>query len=116
MGPTDIASLLNKKYPVGKDQHDFMYNNMIPTMQKILGEIRDLVTTSANRTILETYTMHPTTNPLTSSQFNWQDFYKYISLNGLQETSSFINDFPFPSDKYSLYKQYIDAGNIELDR
>lgn len=114
---TDFVKILNTMYPTANEQHDFMYNKMIPTMQKILSEIRDLVTTSPKRTILETqYTMHPTTNPISSTPWSWNDYYKYLSLSGLQETNSFIQDFPFPSDKYDLYKQYINAGKNELDR
>lgn len=113
----DFVEMLNTVYPTADEQHDFMYNHMIPTMQTVLSEIRDLVTTAPKRTILETqYTLHPTQNPLTSTEFNWINYYKYISLSGLQETVSFIRDFPFPSDKYDLYKQYLTAGNNELDR
>jgi hypothetical protein len=85
-------------------------------MQKILGEIRDKVTTEPKRAALEQYTMHPTLNPFTSTKFNWPDFYKYISLSGLDETSCFKQDFPDNSDAQSLLNQYISAGKIELDR
>ena len=67
-----------------------MYNNMVPTMQKVLGEIRDLVTTQAGRTILETqYTMRPTaiTNQSNSTRWIWSEYYKFLSLSGLQNTS-----------------------------
>lgn len=112
----DFVKILKSMYPTVNEQHDFMYNKMIPTMKTVLSEIRDLVTSSSKRSILEQYTMHPTQNPLTSTPFSWLDYYKYISLNGLQETTCFIQDFPFPSDRYDLYKQYINAGNNELDR
>ena len=36
-------------YPTPSEQHDFMYNNMVPTMQKVLGDIRDLVTSEPKR-------------------------------------------------------------------
>jgi hypothetical protein len=42
----DIAGILNKMYPTPNEQHDFMHGKMIPTMQKVLSEIRDSVTTS----------------------------------------------------------------------
>ncbi|MBP4139411.1 hypothetical protein [Flavobacterium geliluteum] len=116
IGPTDIVSLFNKKYPNANEQHNFMTNNMVPTMQTILSQIRDLITTPSNRVKLEAYTMHPTANPLTSEPFNWDNYYKYISLAGLQGTNSFTQNFPDGSDRYSLYKQYINAGNNELDR
>ncbi|RTY65518.1 hypothetical protein [Flavobacterium sp. LB2P53] len=112
----NFVTILNTMYPTPNEQHDFMYGKMIPTMQKVLGEIRDLVTTGPKRTILEAYTMHPTTNPMTSTSFNWLDFYKYISLSGLNETSCFKVDFPKDTDAQSLLNQYINAGKIELDR
>jgi hypothetical protein len=112
----DFVKILNSMYPTVNEQHDFMYNRMIPTMQTVLSEIRDLVTTTPKRANLEQYTMHPTQNPLTSTEFNWNDYYRCVILNGLQETNCFIQDFPFPSDMYDLYKQYINAGNNELDR
>ncbi|MFV8357939.1 hypothetical protein ACNQGB_17360, partial [Flavobacterium sp. XS1P32] len=111
-----FVETLNNKYPTANEQHNFMYNKMIPTMQKVLGEIRDLVTTEPKRTILEAYTMHPTTNPLTSTSFNWLDFYKNLSLSGLNDTSGFKQDLPNPSDALRLHQNYIDAGKNELDR
>ncbi|OHT46813.1 hypothetical protein [Flavobacterium tructae] len=103
-------------YPTVSEQHDFMYDKMIPTMQKVLSEIRDLVTTATKRANIEQYILHPTLKPLTTTTFSWFNFYFYLSLNGLQSTYCFTQDFQYPSDKYSLYKQYIDAGSIELDR
>jgi hypothetical protein len=112
----DFVKLLNSMYPTANEQHDFMYNNMVPTMQKVLGEIRDFVTTDSKRAVLETYTMHPTINPLTSTPFNWQEFYKYLSYSGLDETFGFKRDFPLNSDLLRLNRNYIDAGKNELDR
>ena len=112
----DLAEVMNKVLPTPDGQHDFMYNNMLPVMTKVLGEIRDLVTTAPKRAVLETYTMHPTVNPLTSTPFNWQEFYKYLSYSGLDETFGFKNDFPLNSDLLRLNRNYIDAGKNELDR
>lgn len=70
-------------------------------MQKALGEIRDLVTSPAGRTILETeYTMPPTaiTNPSASTPWIWNEYYKYISINGLEETRCYKEDFPEDTD------------------
>ncbi len=88
-------------YPTANEQHDFMYNNMVPTMQKVLGEIRDLVTNQEGRTILETqYTMRPKaiTNPSVSTSWIWNEFYKFLSINGLEKTVFFIKDFPNDTD------------------
>lgn len=111
-----FVETINNKYPTPDEQHNFMYDKMIPTMQKVLGEVRDLVMTIPKRTILEEYTMHPTTNPLTSIPFNWADYYRYLSLSGLDETDCFKQDFQNPSDALRLHQNYIDAGKTELDR
>jgi hypothetical protein len=113
----DIAGIINKMYPTINEQHDFMYTKMIPTMQKVLGEIRDLVTTAPKRAVLETlYEMHPTLSPRTNAPFNWVDYYKYISIDGLDKTSCFKEHYPDPSDALRLFHDYITAGKIELDR
>ncbi|OAB31286.1 hypothetical protein SAMN05444395_101760 [Flavobacterium fryxellicola] len=115
VGATFVETL-NNKYPSADEQHNFMYDKMIPTMQKVLGEVRDLVTTKTKRDILEGYTMYPTTNPLTSILFNWSAYFRYLSLSGLDEANCFKEDFPKDSDARSLLNQYITAGNLELDR
>lgn len=50
----DFVKILNNMYPTPEEQHDFMYDKMIPTMQNVLGEIRDKVTTTRGRIELET--------------------------------------------------------------
>jgi hypothetical protein len=45
----DIAEVINKVLPTPDEQHDFMYNNMLPVMTKVLGEIRNFVTTESIR-------------------------------------------------------------------
>lgn len=113
----DFVNILNTMYPTVNEQHDFMYTKMIPTMQKVLSEIRDSVTTQTGRNILETqYTMHPTTNPLTSTQWIWNEYYKYISINGLEEATCFKIDFPKDSDQWKLFTKYIEYGHAESDK
>jgi hypothetical protein len=41
----DCVNILNSMYPTSEEQHDFMFDHMIPTMQKVLAEVRDLVKT-----------------------------------------------------------------------
>lgn len=90
---------------------------MIPTMQTVLSEIRDLVTTSTGRNVLDNeVTMQPTLNPLTSTSWIWSEFYKYLSMKGLEETSCFKQDFPKDSDQWNLLNNYVNYGHNELDR
>jgi hypothetical protein len=113
----DIAQVINKILPLPKEQHGFMYNNMLPVMVKVLTEIRDLVTTQAGRTVLETlYTMRPTaiTNQSASTPWIWNEYYKYISINGLEESSFYKEGFPKDTDQLYLLSKYIEYGHKEL--
>ena len=110
----NFVTILNTMYPTPNEQHDFMYGKMIPTMQKVLGEIRDLVTTQAGRNKAEERIMYTTLTPLTSTSWNWNDYYKYISLKGLGLTSCFLLDFPKDSDQWNLLATYIKYGNDDL--
>jgi hypothetical protein len=101
----------------GKDvQHDFMYNNMRPTMQKILGEIRDRVTTPATRAVVEAIRLQPTfyTNPQNKTPWNWNDYFYYLSLDGLHNTEGFIKDFPKNTNQYELLMEYLFFGHKNL--
>jgi hypothetical protein len=101
----------------GKDvQHDFMYNHMRPTMQKILGEIRDLVTTPATRAVVEAIRLQNTfySNPQNTTPWNWNDYFYYLSLDGLQNTEGFIKDFPKNTDQYELLMEYLFFGHKNL--
>lgn len=114
---SDFVKILDSMYPTVNEQHDFMYNRMIPTMQTVLSEIRDLVTTEKGRNVLDNeITMHPTQNPLTSTSWIWNDFYKYLSIKGLEEANCFKIDFPKNSDQWNLLSKYIEYGHNELDK
>jgi|GEM_PF-1533333 len=110
----DIETALNISYPSKEEQHNFMADKMIPTMQKVLSEIRDLVTTNAGRIEVQQRTIHPTINPMTSTPWIWSEYYKYLSLKGLEETKSFMADYPFESDQWKLFAKYIEYGHQDL--
>jgi hypothetical protein len=111
-----LEEVINAIYPVTNNiQHEFMYTHMVPTMKTILTQIRDLLTTPARRSDVESLSVHPTTTPLTSITWSWNDYFKYLSLVGLEETKSFKTDFPNPSDSFSLYVEYVKRGHEYLD-
>jgi len=101
-------------YPTAKEKHDFMYNKMIPTMQKVLSEIRDEVTTDAGRAEVEKRTMHPTIIPFTSTPWIWSEYYKYLSVKGLDEATCFKTDYPEDSDQWNLLVNYLKYGHDDL--
>ncbi|RKR04684.1 hypothetical protein C8C83_4017 [Flavobacterium sp. 90] len=84
-------------------------------MQKVLSEIKDLLTTVAGRIEVEKRTIHPTIIPLTSTPWNWNDYYKYLSLKGLDEAISYKIDFPKESDQWKLFTKYLEYGHKELE-
>jgi hypothetical protein len=97
----------------GKDvQHDFMYNNMVPTMQKVLGEIRDLVTFPAGRSAVEELNMSG--NSTTNIPWNWNEYYKFLSFSGLNEASYFIKNYPDNSNAKIFYNDYNLYGHNYL--
>ncbi|WP_035647478.1 chitin binding peritrophin-A domain-containing protein [Flavobacterium sp. ASV13] len=110
----DIGRTINSMYPVASEQHDFMYGRMIPIMQNVLSEIRDFVTTPENRNKVEQRTMHPTINPLTSTPWDWNEYYKYLSLKGLDEAYCFLFDYPKNSDQWNLLGNYVNYGHEDL--
>lgn len=116
VGPTDIASLLNKKYPNATEQHDFMYNNMIPTITKILTESRDFLTYPAGRIEVESLTVYTKKDQSTSEIWNWKHYFESISMEGLSEATSYKTDFPAGSDTLNKLELYVKYGRTWLDK
>jgi hypothetical protein len=110
----DITGIINKMYPTINEQHDFMYTKMIPIMQKVLGEIRDLVTYPAGRTEVEELNMSG--NSGVNIPWNWNEYYKFISVKGLEETTCFIQDYPNPSNELDFLNRYVTRGHTWLDK
>lgn len=88
-----------------------MYDHMIPTMQKVFTEIRDLVTYPAGRIVVEELIIYTKIDKSAFENWNWNDYYKYISLKGLEETNGFKQDFKSPSDAKFLLGNYINYGH-----
>jgi hypothetical protein len=112
----DLQKVINAIYGKDSDQHTFMYENMVKTMQGILSQLKDKLTTEDRRIQVEDLSIHPTKNPLTSASWNWNDYFKYLSLSGLNETKIFLKDFPKDSNAEFLYKQYYGHGETYLDK
>ena len=109
---TELQTLLNSFFtpfcPInnGQNQHDFMFNELIPVFQSIFSEIRDLLISpnyvigAENSLVLDQYGND------TGEIFNWNNFYKYISLNGLHLSNTFIQNIdqnPTERGKYEGY-------------
>ena len=112
----NFVEILNMMYPRVNEQHDFMYNRMVPTMQQVLSEIRDLVTTEVRRADVADLKIYTKSDLSAFEIWNWNNYYKYISINGLEEANCYKTDFPNPSDSLFLLGNYINSGRTRLDK
>ena len=113
----DFVKTLNTMYPTDDNkQHDFMYNNMIPTMQKVLGEIRDFVTTEPRRIDVSDLKIYTKIDKSAFEIWDWNNFYKFISVKGLEEANFYKKDYPDQSDALFLMGQYVTYGAARLDK
>jgi hypothetical protein len=111
-----FTEVLKATRPGTGAQHDFMYKNMVPTMQKILTEIRDSVTSSTTRATVESIRLQPNfyTNPKNTILWNWNSYFYYLSLKGLQDTEAFKISFPANTDQFELLLEYNFFGHKHL--
>ena len=90
----DFCDVINQKYnnlSPGQNQHNFIYNFMSPTLEKILADVKDTLVTSAyNMTMLQLIMHIPVGS--NGTQFIWADFYHNLALSGLQNCSFFQNE------------------------
>lgn len=116
----DISETINTLYnnfcTSNQNQHDFMFNNMLPIFKTIFEEIRKLnFTSQASLDGLSTYDLQVLnqligTNVPNSHIFNWDEFYLYSSVHGLEKTSSFINEIQNDPEKNEVFKAYKYLG------
>lgn len=112
----DLQKVINAIYGKDSDQHTFMYQHMVKTMENILSQLKDKLTTPERRIQVEDLSIHPTKIPLTSTSWSWDDYFKYLSLSGLSETKSYQTDFPKDSNSEYLFNQYNGHGETYLDK
>lgn len=91
-----------------QSQHSFMFDFLIPTFQSIFQETRDSLISDAH--IQYANSIHFSDDSLgIDEQWNWDDFYKYVTLNGLHQCESFnleITNNPTENFLYNFYKTY----------
>lgn len=92
----DLSDLINNQYNGFKgsqDQHNFIYNYMLPTMRTILADVKDFLVSSDDNTEIMSRSLHPLYPNLDPSVlFDWDDCLLNIALNGLQNCSFFQNE------------------------
>ena len=109
---TELQNLMNSHFtafcPInsGQNQHDFMFNEMIPLFQSVFSEIRDLLIPPNHITDAENEPIVNAAGNDTGEIFNWNNFYKYLAFDGLHLSNTFIQNIeqnPTEKGKYEGY-------------
>jgi hypothetical protein len=91
----DVTNCINQFYNSfngNQDQHNFIYNFMLPTFQNILSEIKDNLISPQVNLQMQNVTMHFPLPTSPSTQWNWNDFYFNLPLGGLEDCQTFQNE------------------------
>ncbi|MHC9088059.1 hypothetical protein ACXIHB_05010 [Tenacibaculum sp. IMCC1] len=94
-----------------QEEHEFMFDYMVPTLSKIFTEVRDDLIPQSNIDYVSDYNFYnisQTLNgPLSSDHpWSWIEFFNNISLMGLHDTESFLKEVKNNDVKYFIYQQY----------
>lgn len=123
----EFCDVVNQKYSdfsPGQNQHNFIYNFMLPTMAKVLSEVKEKLVSAEDNTTMNALKMSiPIGSPLTS--FDWGGFIHNLSLSGLQNCLFFqkeigtFNSFGAPitiinQTLMDAYNQYNNFGHHNL--
>ncbi len=126
----DVYNCINQYYnnfSAGQNQHSFIYNYMLPTLQTTLSQVKDLLVSPSNNAEMETLTMHIPYDTSPGTPWNWNVFYQNLSLSGLQDCSFFKSEIgTFDSNgvilttidqtKMQSYNQYNNRGRENLQK
>lgn len=101
----NIGQMLNLTYASYPQQHNFIYNNMLPMMNNCLKELRYHLITPDDAFYIEGG--FSVVNPQTGQNElkNWNDFYTNVSLQGLNDSQSYINRMQNPGNlsQFQIY-------------
>jgi len=92
--------------PANQDQHHFMFNNLIPHLSSLMADLKDSLISLQDQTAIEgpNYLFNPTTGELIPH--SWDDFFKYLAMDGLDHTTSFINEVTNVPLEFAKYIHY----------
>ena len=110
----DLKEILNALKVANSNEHDIMFTKFASTLEKILKSLKDVLTTPAQREVVEAldiYQNQPQSNPL---QWNWDTYFRFLSYRGLEESEGFKAMFPTNSDPLYVYNQYIAIAHANL--
>jgi len=110
-----LGELINEYYDEScseyQEQHEFMFDYLLPTMIEILNDVKDNLIPQSNQDYVSDLDYNNNgypNNPFTESHlFNWNEFYEYLSLAGLHQTTSFQQVIATDSIKNYLFHRYV---------
>ncbi len=114
-----LGELINEYYDGScsedQEQHEFMFDFMIPTMSQVLANVKNDLIPESNQNYVSDLDYNNSfwaDNPFTESHiFNWTEFYKYLSMEGLHITEAFQQGIvPNPIENY-LFERYNDTSD-----
>ncbi len=89
---------------------------MVKMIENILSQLKDKLTTPERRTELIDLKIYTKVDNTAFEIWNWDNYFKYLSLSGLSEAKSFITDYPANSDALYKLNNYNGFGEIYLDK
>jgi hypothetical protein len=126
----DLTQMINNQYDClanAQQQHNFMALHYIPTMVKILSDLKDVLIKPIqqfNGIAVPIY-QPLNTNPVSFGNqvnWNWNEYFKYLSLNGLEESIYFKQEYAIFAPNfivqnpinYYFYTQYSAVGEANF--
>ena len=93
----EFCDVINQQYNdfnPGQNQHNFIYNYMLPTMETILSQVKDSLVAATNNSVILSgdVVVHIPYNNSPATPFLWNDYYHNLSLQGLQNCQFFQNE------------------------
>lgn len=127
----DFAQCVNQYYNgfIGdQSQHDFFVNYLTPVIAEILLDLKysllsqnqiNKVDYPANSGGVYLYAPTNTVPPTMSSnpvEWDWNDYFKYMSLIGLQNCTEFQTLYPQNSTEYYYFLRYFQTGELAFSQ
>ncbi|NDP26601.1 MAG: hypothetical protein GZ087_04120 [Flavobacterium sp.] len=112
----DVYSCINEYYndfSSGQNQHNFIYNMMLPTMETILSQVKDLLVDPTNNAAMLDLNMRIPFDTSPATPFNWNDYYHNLSLSGLQDCSFFKSEIGTLNENGTVIITTIDQTKMQ---
>jgi hypothetical protein len=113
----NLKEILDALQSANPNQHEIIFNNLTETIAQILSSLKDVLTTPAQRAIVEDLQIPESQDPENpnSQIWDWDTYFQYLSYIGLQGTIGFNAQFPPDSDALNKFTLYITYGRAYLN-